>query len=315
MTADWPALLETADFCRIRFSLDFFSPCRLGSGELLRLRKPLLIAARRLAADTGHGRMAQVARLFEPAPSVDPFARKKHQKPAPPFVIRPDAIAPRCVEAGDRIDLEVIFLGAGIDQLVDFLHCLAVIGRFGLSRGEGHFDVSEAVSLGLHGQSQIFWCQNQPVERAVPVIHSLAEYLPLVLPAGSDWQLTLETPARLVRDGRLLRAPQFVQLFPYLLRRVTSMLYAHCALEVCPDPDLLMAAAAQVRQKQANWRWLNWGEPGLHSHPEQAGGLTGQLWLEGAESRDLLWVIALAALFGVGRGAAYGAGRLRLTDA
>ncbi|MDT8440405.1 MAG: hypothetical protein RQ723_01950 [Desulfuromonadales bacterium] len=314
MSAAWPALLERADFCRVRFALDFYSRCRLGSGELLRLRRPLLAAVRQSIDVAGDGREQRLVPLFEPVASSDPCARRRYQKPAPPFVIRPGLVAAQTVEEGDRLELEVLFFGAGTARIADFVSSLDLVGQNGLVQGEGHFEVTEAHSCGLHGELQPLWCQGQRLAHLTPEIHTLASYLDLAIPVSPVWQITIDTPARLIRNGQPLRAPRFIQLFPFMLRRVTSMLHAHCGFEVCADARLFMDAAMTISQKQADWKWLDGRESGRHAPVEPMAGLIGQLLVEGREGLDCLWVIALSALFGVGRGAAYGAGQLRLED-
>ena len=123
--------------------------------------------------------------------------------------------------------------------------------------------------------------------------------------------VTLEfiTPLRLLAGGRLLRRPSFVQLFPFLLRRVTSLLYSHCDLEPGADPALLLQTARTCRATWRELHWCDWRETGGQ---ELVGGLLGRVELDGPELNSLLWVLLLATLAGAGKGATYGAGRSRL---
>ena len=121
--------------------------------------------------------------------------------------------------------------------------------------------------------------------------------------------LEFVTPLRLVTAGRVLRRPRFDQLFPFLLRRVTSMLHAYCAIEAVDDPAPLLQAARSCRSGWSRIDWLDWRET---DRQEGVGGLLGTLWLDGPELDTILWVLLLATLFGAGKGAAYGAGHCRL---
>lgn len=230
-------------------------------------------------------------------------------------MIRPAAGLERWVDAGDRLELDVVFIGTGIDLLGDFLLCLDTLGHQGLVRGEGHFEVTDVLSVGLHGQTQTVWRQNEHWAQLTPEINTLASYLELTLPLGGALRLDIDTPARLVHAGRLLRAPGFPQLFPFMLRRVSSMLHAHCGLEICDDPASLLVAARGVTPLAAAWIWQDWQDwQDLGNNPQRdnLGGLTGHLVVEGSELAQLAWVAGLCTLLGIGRGAAYGAGQLRL---
>jgi hypothetical protein len=108
-----------------------------------------------------------------------------------------------------------------------------------------------------------------------------------------------------------LRRPRFIQLFPFMLRRVTSLLYHHCHLEPVDDPGRLLAAAGTVAETWATSAWVDWRELGDEGDARRIGGFTGQFQLAGEGLDELGWVVLLATLFGLGRGAAYGAGQVR----
>lgn len=297
-----PALLAEAEFALVRFGLDLATPCTLGLGELLGLR-PLLQAA------AGNFPRARCTALFDPPPSTDPAAARRYRKPAPPFVLRPAAALVGEHHEGDRLEFEVLFLGTGTLLIGDFLSMLQALGERGLTTGGGRYEVAVAHCLGADGKWRSLWRQPRPVADLAPELPRLDQWLDRNWPQTWPIVLQLATPARLVASGRVLRQPRFRQLFPFLLRRVTSMLHAHCGLEPVDDPARLLDAAAAL---EANWldhRWVDWRE-GDAAAP--VGGCMGRLRLEGPGLEELLWVLLLATLFGVGRGAAYGAGRCDL---
>lgn len=312
MIPDWPAELHGADYCRLQFSLDFNSACELRPGSMLRLRRPLRTAARRAFGHSGEDGVLRMNRLFDPELSFDPVAVKKFQKPAPPFVITSDHVAGRAIEVGDRLDLEVLFLGTGVSLIHDFLECLIALGQIGLEQGEGRFEVSEVKCPGIAGGNRTVWLQTDAGREIVPNIHCLATYLKDDLLVHTDVRLEFVTPTRLMRGGRPLRAPGIDKLLPFMLRRVTSMLNAHCGLEVCDDPQWLLNSASHLETVAKEWLWQDWREIGQADSNESVGGVIGRIELAGPEIGQLLWVFRLAALFGIGKGAAYGAGRFRV---
>jgi hypothetical protein len=114
-----------------------------------------------------------------------------------------------------------------------------------------------------------------------------------------------------MKSGKPLRRPTFAQLFPFLLRRVTAQLHAYCGIEVIDDPGPFLASAGQL-SSSSDLDWVDWramtGRPDLAA----VGGLVGTITLSGDALEEILWVLGLATLFGVGKGAAYGAGRIGL---
>jgi hypothetical protein len=298
--------LADAEFALIRFALDLASPCTLELGDLLGLR-PLLYSAA--------GALPQAARaaLFIPALSSDPAALRRYQKPAPPFVLQSVARLAGEYHEGDRIELEVLFLGTGTMAIGDFLVVLQALGDRGLIDGEGRYEVARTQSLGADGKWRNLWHSSRSNTEPVLELLRLDQWLDCYWPVSWPVVFELVTPARLIAGGRVLRRPQFRQLFPFLLRRVSSMLHAHCSLEPVDEPARLLAAAAQVESEWLEHRWLDWRDrPGV-TGSDPVGGCVGRLRLDGATLETMLWVVMLATLFGVGKGAAYGAGGCRLS--
>jgi hypothetical protein len=303
----YPPALAQAEFALVRFSLDLLSACCLELGDLLGLRRALHGAGRSLPRER---RLA----LFEPPLSSDPAALRRYQKPSPPFVIR---VVPQLVgeyHEGDRLAFEVLFFGSGTLAIGDFLVVLQAHGERGLARGAGRFEVAAAHCQGADGKWRQFWCNTQLRGELAPELVPLDQWFDRVWPKGLPVTLELITPARLVAGGRVLRRPPFSQLFPFLLRRVSSMLYAHCGIEAISEPAVLCDEASQLVPVWMEHRWIDWRSNGEVGDGEGIGGCVGRLRLDGTGVEGLLWVILLATLFGVGRGAAYGAGQCRLNQ-
>ena len=301
----YPPVLVEAEFARVRFSLDLLSACSLERSDLLGLRRALLAAGRSLSRE-------RRAALFEPPLSSDPVALRRYQKPSPPFVLR---IAPQLAgehHEGDRLEFEVLFFGTGTLVIGDFLEVLQTLGERGLAHGEGRFEVTAAHCQGADGKWRRFWCDLQPRSELAPELVPLDQWLDRSWPERLPVTFELITPARLVAGGRVLRRPQFRQLFPFLLRRVSSMLHAHCGIEAISEPVRLRDEANQVASEWLESLWIDWRGSGVGDDAESIGGCVGRLRLDGPGIDGLLWVVLLATLFGVGRGAAYGAGQCRL---
>ncbi|NIQ08898.1 MAG: CRISPR system precrRNA processing endoribonuclease RAMP protein Cas6, partial [Gammaproteobacteria bacterium] len=55
--------------------------------------------------------------------------------------------------------------------------------------------------------------------------------------------------------------------------------------------------------------WRNLGKQGM-----AVGGFVGEIVLDNHDLEDIFWVLAVISLFGVGKGATYGAGQVKLLN-
>ncbi|MFA5515667.1 MAG: CRISPR system precrRNA processing endoribonuclease RAMP protein Cas6 [Desulfuromonadales bacterium] len=304
-----PSILSTAEFSRLRFLLEFQETVPAGEAVLLRLRRDLLKAARGVL-----GRSERFNRLFNPPVAEDPLARRRFQRPAPPFVILMPEPVPHRFEAGDALPLPVVFWGQGRQGIADFILIMEAFGESGIHRGAGRFVLRavEAEATGGHWLPD-FWRPGQNPDRLAPPVHDARWWLETSLPAETPLCLRLRTPTRLMANNRPLFQATFARLFPFILRRVTSMLYAHCGIEVTDEPQVLIARAARVNELGNDLVWRDWRVLDGQTHRQELGGLVGALHLGGEELEELRWILGLGTLMNFGKGAAFVAGSYSLT--
>ena len=298
----YPPGLVQGEFAGVRFAIDMLTGCRLEPGTLLALRRPL-----RQAAAEALGESARA--LFDVPLSNDQWSLRRHQKPAPGFVLHVTRHELGQMMEGDRLELEFLLLGSAAQSIGDLVAIIRQLGIHGLAHGEGCFEIAEICCLSSAGGWQRLGSVALQGAGVTPELIRLDHWLDDYWPPRVPVLLEFDTPLRLVAAGRVLRRPRFEQLFPFLLRRVTSMLHAYCVLEVVDDPAPLLQAARSCRAAWQSIDWLDWRET---ERPEKVGGLLGTLRIDGPELDAILWVLLLATLFGVGKGAAYGSGHCRL---
>ncbi len=273
----------------------------------MRLRRDLRQSGRQVL-----GRGERFTRLFDPPLAADPVARRRFQRPGPPFVILPPAKIPRQLEPGDIFPLQVIFWGEGRQFLADFIRVLEEFGPVGIHRGEGRFELLTVEGEDAAGTLGQIWRAGENPERLAPPASEAGWWLEAAVPAGP---LCLEflTPARLITEGRPLFRASFNRLFPFILRRVTSMLHAHCGLEPVDNPRVLIGRAAEVIEVENRLAWRDWRVLEGENKRQELGGLTGHLRLGGEALDDLRWILGLGSLLNLGKGAAFAAGHYVLT--
>jgi hypothetical protein len=308
-----PDILKQVDVSRLRFGLVFLSSCTVEPADFLNFRRLLQMSDGCQGDRQEDGTPGAREALFRPPVSTDPVARRKFQKPAPAFVLQIPIDASKTFQAGDQLGLDVLFVGNGIPLSQLFLRQLIHIGERGLVNGEGCFDVATVHALGTPADDDaqlLTWQQNQPLSALYSAIIPL-NWLLSDHPAPAQRTLRFQTPARLLVRGKPLRTPGFRQLFPFMLRRVTSMLHAHAGVDLLDDPGPLREKADRLVTLSTDLSWHDW-RPITGDRRQRIGGFLGEVTIAGPELADLDWILATAALLGIGKGAAYGAGHFEI---
>lgn len=308
MFIELPGGLQAVEFATLHFILEFQENFRLTPEILLRLRRDLRRGGRR-ALD---GEDERFAALFDPDLSSDPFSRRRYQRPGPPFALSFDGVRAGEYEAGDRFELSVNFFGRGIQAAADFGRALRELGRMGLFRGQGGFELAAIVAEDAAGDRRQIWQEGMALIQLVPPVIDAAWWIESLGASGDAFRLRFVTPARILSRGRPLFRPSFSRLFPFMLRRATSMAHAHCGVELVDDPRTLLEAAVRPSRGTDSLVWEDWRSLKGDDREQDLGGVTGSLRLEGAGSEEILWVPALCSLMNLGKSAAWGGGHFRL---
>jgi hypothetical protein len=295
--------LKQAVFTRLRYQLGLKDHLILPEFGLLRLRRELnRLFKSGLVAGT---ELEQYRSLLHPPVPQDPGLRRRVQQPAPGFVLKIDQLDTLSLRAGERLSLDVCFFGQGIHLIKSFSLLLEALGQIGLLESRGRFQLVRIENACDPGFPALWDSGDIDL---TPQILDLSELYSL--PPPSEVRLQFITPARLMQNGRPLFRPGFIDIFPFLLRRVTGMCAAWADLEDALDVDLLFERAAGLSCRTHRLCWQDWrplDEKG------EVGGLMGALVLAGEELLDLWPLLKIGELFGLGKGAAFGAGRYQLS--
>ena len=294
-------------YARVEFELEFQESFTLKREMVLRLRRELIRIAKQPAGDT-HQYSSQMLTMLDPEVASDPYARRLFQKPSPPFVILPPRIDEQSLDAGDVVLLEVLFLGNLGQHIFLFAQLLQLLGLFGFCRGAGRFDLAGVFGLDQSDNRLIIPVTDVHAEQlSVPQL-SLNWWVEKKIQYDRNVALTFVTPARLLANNKPLFRVHFAEVFPFILRRVTSMLYAWDGVELTIDAQYLIEAATEVDIISSDLSWHDWRTLDGDSDKQELGGVTGSLVLGRIESDEIMAVIALGGLFNIGKSAAYGCG-------
>jgi len=298
--ASLPSVIE---YSLVHFHLEFLERIQLPIERLLRLRRDLSTAGRQVLGD-------RFPALFDPSLPTDPVALRRHQRPGPPFVLRLSPQQAGAYDVGDRLSLTVLFWGAGIQMLGEFALVLQRMGQIGLHRGEGNFELVEIEAVDAGDNSHRIWSGGAFAGLSPPVndlrwwLEAFAEVDAIVL--------EFVTPARLISRSRPLFRVDFQQMFPFVLRRVSSIFYFHCGAEIFGEVSALLSAVEHVVEVDNRLSWQDWRTLEGSDHSQELGGITGSIVLGGDSLQGLLWILRAGSLMNLGKGSSYGGGSYRL---
>lgn len=294
--------LVDAVYSDLRYRLRLREAVELPPFALLRLRREFSAVVRDLADSDAR---ACFRTLLQPPLPQDPVVLRRVQQPAPGFVLRCGSPALRTLAAGDELEFDVCFFGRGTQLTESFSRLLDGLGEIGLYAGRGRFAVESIENRYAPSAEPPLWGRGP--YRFAPRLHDLAGV------AGGDAPTSVRfewlTPARLLKARRPMFRPNFADIFPFILRRVSGMLAVWAELEDIFAVSELLSCAAALQESNNRLGWRDWRP--LRAG-EEAGGVDGSVVVEG-EGLERLWpLLRIGELFGVGKGAAFGAGSYRL---
>ena len=310
----FPSELQQVEYVKLYFHLELVTALKLPALALLQLRRELLQALKsmpELNADFS----SQIQQLLSPPFATDPVVLKLVQKPAPALVISPLQIQEVDLKIKKTIVLPVLFIGSGINNIDAFTKLLSHLGTCGLFHGNGKFLISLIVGEDGSGHcSSLEFTQSVPKKTFFPV-SNLKWWLERQEQSTGFIEIELISPMRFIKNKKPLFKAEFVDIFPFILRRVTALIASHADAEFRYDIERLLSVAATIDVVKNGLEWHDGRVLKCDARYQSLGGLLGSMTLCGEDLCELLWVLQLGTLFNCGKGAAYGAGQYRFNYA
>ena len=306
--------LQQAEFYKLEFELCFTESIAVDLPMLLRLRRAIRAAAQYAlhSSQGGHEASNRFGRLLAPPLATDPVARRQFQKGSPTFALQHDIDGIKSYQSGDHFTLTVNVWGGDVGKVQDLILVMQSLGTMGLATGSGRFKVVALFGEDSSGYSSVLWQAGQDVTTVMPPVRDAAWWLNNNDMDSVAVQIRFNAPARLLVKQRPLFNADFDSLFPFILRRVTSMLYTHCHVDLAIDQRGLLNVAQQVVVENNTLAWQDWRELSGGDTRQPIGGVSGTLALGGDLLPKLLPYIYLGSMMNLGKNAAYGAGSYRV---
>lgn len=305
---------QPAEFFKVQFELQFSEAVVVDLATVLRLRRPLRSAGQyALVAGTsspggGFGLPNRFGALFSPPPALDPVARRQFQKGSAAFVLQHDLDQLRPFQRGETFQLAVVLWGGNTQRLCDLAQVIQALGQSGLRADGGRFTLTAIHGEDSSGYRQRLWRSGEPLSGLMAAVRDADWWLKSFGVDSETVQLRFKTPARLMVNQRPLFHGDFKTIFPFILRRVSSMLYTHCHLDPGVDSSALLEYSRRVEESQNVLRWQDWRALDADHGQQPLGGLCGSLDLCGSALVELLPWLCLGSLMNIGKNASYGAG-------
>lgn len=243
--------------------------------------------------------------IFSQEICSDPSAIKRFQKPPLPFVFDLP-ILPPLPNRGSSLEIGLTLLGLAVNHVGHFLDTVGVMFSKQDSRWTGVASLIKIESVDYLGNRATI-SQNRSIvaldQLSVLSMEGLEKSV--VLP-NNTLTITIATPLRIMRDGRPLRSLTFSTLIMSILRRMSSIAFYYCYMDLDLDFKWLSRESQIVGFVDNGYRWEEWDT--------NLGGIIGSVTFTG-NLGEFHPFLLFGENFHAGKGAAYGLGCYRLEKA
>lgn len=252
--------------------------------------------------------------VFETPPPEGSEILRKYPHAPHPFVIEPPLDEREVFQPGEELRFGLVLIGKALDYLPYFIYSFDELGRIGIGRRKGKYEVTAVLGVGQDGKGRrIYDGPTKTLINTYPILtgDDLLQLGPLPTP-NSQLPLLFLTPTRLKYEANLTSDLEFHILIRNLLRRISTMSYFHCGTRLELDFKGLIERAKRVKVIKSDLRWADWER---YSNRQQGrikmGGFVGRISFEGKYD-EFMPLLRLGELVHVGKGTVFGLGQYRI---
>ena len=249
--------------------------------------------------------------VFETPPSENSEILRKYEKAPHPFIIEPPLEQKRLYNPGETLTFNLILIGKAIDYLPYFIYTFEELGKIGIGKGRGKYEIKEVSFDG----KEMYNSSDKQLKSFPSHLQSISNVLtqnpaPVSFKQGSKLiTLNFLTPSRIVVNEDLVVDLEFHHLIRSLLRRISTLSYFHFGERLNLDFRGLIKRAQEVKMKDRTTRWYDWERYSARQDIRmKMGGFIGKVSFEG-ELNEFIPFVKLGELLHVGKGTSFGLGR------
>ena len=257
--------------------------------------------------------------VFETPVPADAKIMRKYTAAPHPFILEPSTNIRKSFQKGEDLSFGLTLIGRATDYLPYFIYAFEELGRIGIGKGRGKYElreVAEEVSKGdslpkksviYSGDTKLLTQTSSPIQWADIIANS-----PEPPHAVS---ISFITPARIKYKNRFIKDLEFHIFFRSLLRRISLLSYFHCGYRL--DDSGFKDIIEQAREIKTVKQSLYWHDWERYSNRQKTrmkmGGFMGEIAYEG--ELEKFWpYIRLGEYVHVGKGSGFGLGRYRIEN-
>jgi CRISPR-associated endoribonuclease Cas6 len=247
--------------------------------------------------------------IFETPPPSGTLIMRKYEAAPHPFVIEPPFERKRVYKPGEVLLFGLVLIGKAIDYLPYFIYTFDELGKTGIGKGRGRFELRSVES----GGRTIYDSTSKTLEEVTKV------ELPLERKSTrgrkkASLTISFLTPTRIVYHGRLALDLEFHMLVRNLLRRISLIYYFHGNGRLAEfDFKGLIEKAKKVKVVQRGLSWYDWERySGRQERKIDMGGFVGEITVEG-DLRPFAAPLGAGEMLHVGKGTTFGLGRYEIS--
>lgn len=244
--------------------------------------------------------------VFETPLPPDTSKMRKYPFAPHPFIITPPLEKNRIYKKGESICFELTLIGRSIEYLPYFIFTFEELGKLGLGKGRGGYQLEEVK------------CQEETVyssrTKTLRDVYKIVGIKDLGLPATHlpALQLNFLTPTRVKFDGKLTPTLEFHVSIRSLLRRISLLSYFHCGEELSLDFQDIIKKSRDVFTEKSDLSWIDWERYSNRQEVKmKLGGFMGSISFKG-EIGPFLPLLFLGEYVHVGKGTSFGLGKYRI---
>ncbi len=232
-----------------------------------------------------------------------------------PFVLNLESGNEQVLEKGRDFSFGITLVGRAMEFLPYFAYAFQHMGKLGLGKGRGSFDVMRLVALdGTDRETEVVY-EKGALQMPRTILGLEQAQAACRGFAPNRLRLHLLTPMHLVYGGELCREPAFHVLVRHLLRRLGNLTSFHCDREAPPLDGGWIDLAEEATLVGHNLRRHKWERYSRRQDKRmQLGGILGELDYEG-NLAPFLPLLVLGSWVNLGKHTTFGLGRFRMMGA
>lgn len=244
---------------------------------------------------------------------------RKYTAAPHPFILEPSTNSRQNHKKGEDLSFGLTLIGRAADYLPYFIYAFEELGRIGIGKGRGKYELREVTEEGgagdsipkkriiYSGDTKLLAQTNPPIQWSEIIANSSKP------PHAVN--ISFITPTRIKYKNHLTKDLEFHVFFRNLLRRISLLSYFHCNYRI-DDTGFkeLIEQAGKIKTVKRSLYWHDWERYSNRQETRmKLGGFMGEITY-GGELEKFWPYIRLGEDVHVGKGSGFGLGRYRIEN-